>query len=334
MHRPDLLTGAVAVTTVAAMSSVWGNGTRKSNIVRTGTPWANAKHDALAIYLRGTVMPALMSPCRWGIIDAVSAGPRAISADVAAELPGHQGTEAPGFVRGMREVMFDTLPSYAAYLVVEPPGATAADRPATHVNGIVLDGPGALAARMAGAWAERRALMFVDPLAFGIGWSTIAAAAATGAVDTWLWYPLGIGVGAWNGTPEGWPTRWAATLDDFLGDAGWRDEVGATAGGEPLAVANGRAQVVADRLLQRLGTVFGQPAPRAVVLRDAAGDPLFACCFAGALASDLVLKFRFVNTCLTRLAADVAEPPAVAATPAGAAKAGRRRARAKPVDPT
>lgn len=295
---------------VATMSKVWGYGTRKSNIVRTGSAWANAKHEALAIYLRGSVMPALMSPRRWGLIDVVSAGPRAIAAGRAAELPVHQTEEVRAFVAGVREVMFDTLPSYPAYLIVEPAttGSTMAE---SHANGVVIDGPAELVARLGKSWAERRAVLFVDPLAFELEWPTIEGLAATDAVDVWLWFPLGIGIEAW--ATAAWPVGWAAAVDRWVGSPDWRAAVAAVAEqGEPLEVATQRAQVLADLMLRRLAGSFAQPAPRAVVLPASSGEPLFACCFAAAASSDVVLNFRFVNTCLKRLAAVVPEAPVCA----------------------
>lgn len=176
------MTNVRVVASVGDMSKPWGMGRKKANIVRTGSAWTNAKHEAVAIYLRGSVAAAWMSPRKWALVDAISAGPRAMAAELAAALPPVRADETASFIAGLRQVALDTLPSYPTYYLLEPGGSTPAYHAAAVGNGHLLDGPAALGQLVAASWTERRAMMFLDPLAFAIGWQTIAAIAATRAV--------------------------------------------------------------------------------------------------------------------------------------------------------
>jgi three-Cys-motif partner protein len=43
-------------------------------------------------------------------------------------------------------------------------------------------------------WTRTRAVVFLDPYGMAVEWRTIAATAATRAIDLWILFPVGTGV--------------------------------------------------------------------------------------------------------------------------------------------
>jgi three-Cys-motif partner protein len=137
------------------------------------------------------------------------------------------------------------------------------------------------------SWAERRAVLFIDPFGMQLSWETVSAIAKTKAIDTWILFPVSA-VNRLLKKDGNIPAAWRNRLDTMFGDPGWFDVFFPE---EMLPLLDDGSTVrrkVADLDLigkyfnQRLQTVFAGVAPNPYTLRNTQGAPLFLLCFAAA----------------------------------------------------
>lgn len=150
-------------------------------------------------------------------------------------------------------------------------------------------------------WSERRAVLFLDPYGMQVEWDTIAAIAATKAIDLWLLFPLGIGVNRLvtrsGNIPEGWQRR----LDILLGTTKWRDEFYSVErtptlfGGDEERVVKATKETIGRYFNDRLKTVFAGVADKPAVLRNSANCPLYLFCFAAGNAKGAPIALKIAN---------------------------------------
>lgn len=136
------------------------------------------------------------------------------------------------------------------------------------------------------SWRSRRAVLFLDPYGMQVEWATLEAVARTRAIDLWLLFPLGIGVGRLLTRSGNIPDQWRRRLDLLLGTEDWYDEfykveVQQTLFGEEQeTLVKARLDVIGRYFNQRLATIFAGVAPNPGVLRNSTNNPLYLLCFA------------------------------------------------------
>ena len=135
-------------------------------------------------------------------------------------------------------------------------------------------------------WGSTRAVAFIDPFATQTDWDTVAALAATEAVDTWILFPVQAirRMLPRDALPESISPHWANHLTRVFGDESWR---GLYSLSPQTSMFDDRA-MVAERGFEgiirlyrkRLETVFTHVAPQSRRLVNSQDSPLFEFMFA------------------------------------------------------
>ncbi len=138
------------------------------------------------------------------------------------------------------------------------------------------------------SWANRRAVMFLDPYGMQVSWQTIKAIASTKAIDLWLLFPLGIGVNRLMQRDGNISLVRRRHLDNMFGTTDWfeafyrpRQERGLfddSVGMEKVA----NFDSIAEYFVERLKTVFPHVAKNPLQLFNSSHNPLYLLCFAAA----------------------------------------------------
>ncbi|MDE0474741.1 MAG: three-Cys-motif partner protein TcmP [Gammaproteobacteria bacterium] len=135
-------------------------------------------------------------------------------------------------------------------------------------------------------WRSTRAVAFIDPFATQTDWATIAALAATEAVDTWILFPVQAirRMLPNDALPDSISPHWAGHLDRIFGDDSWR---GLYSPSPQFSMFDDRAMVaergfegIVTLYRKRLETVFTHVAPQSRRLVNQRGSPLFEFMFA------------------------------------------------------
>jgi three-Cys-motif partner protein len=72
-------------------------------------------------------------------------------------------------------------------------------------------------------WKKTRAVVFLDPYGNQVKWETVAALAATEAIDIWYLFPAGLGVYRQISKTKGVHSSHEKSLDELFGTTEWRD---------------------------------------------------------------------------------------------------------------
>ena len=74
-------------------------------------------------------------------------------------------------------------------------------------------------------WKTWRGVLFLDPFATDVEWSTIVKVAEFNALDTWLLFPISAitRILPTSKKPDDVSKKWASKMTRILGDEGWRD---------------------------------------------------------------------------------------------------------------
>ena len=134
-------------------------------------------------------------------------------------------------------------------------------------------------------WDSHRAVLFLDPYGMNVEWKTIAAVAATKAIDMWLLFPLGIGVNRLLTRSGDIPPPWKDRITLLLGDDDWYNEFyriapTRTLFGQEERIEKAKMDVIGRRFNDRLRQVFAGVAAEPGVLRNSSNSPLYLLCFA------------------------------------------------------
>jgi three-Cys-motif partner protein len=140
---------------------------------------------------------------------------------------------------------------------------------------------------------DRRAVMFLDPFGMQVDWTTLEVIRRSGVIDLWLLVPTGMGVNRllpWRKSP---PSGWAARLDAFLGDPGWRSALG-NSGADLLGWDATRRTAELGRvetfIVARLRTLFGQGLHPTPLRLDPRGRPAYLLMFACTSPNERAVK--------------------------------------------
>lgn len=113
-------------------------------------------------------------------------------------------------------------------------------------------------------WNKRRAVVFLDPFGSQVSWETLAALAATKAVDLWYLFPAGMSVHRQIGRDGTVHNTHEASLDRLFGTSEWRqafinEEVIAPdlfGVSQTHSIKTATAESVTKFMIQRLRTIF------------------------------------------------------------------------------
>lgn len=137
-------------------------------------------------------------------------------------------------------------------------------------------------------WSSRRAVVFLDPAGMQVDWDTLESLARTGALDVWIWFPLGIGINRMLTRSGEIDPSWEARLNRIFGTNEWRDAFYRT---ERTDTLFGEAdetnkiatpQNIAAFFNERLRTLFPAVATSPCIMHNSKNNPLYALCFASA----------------------------------------------------
>jgi len=141
-------------------------------------------------------------------------------------------------------------------------------------------------------WRYNRGLLFLDPYATQVNWTTLEYVAQTKSIDVWYLFPFSAleRMLPKNGRYD----KWEDCIDRLLGDPGWRDEFykkdpqmtlfdflpeQRQSDGERI-VKDANPEHIKDYILSRLGTIFPCVSNHARIFRNRRRSPMFLFCFA------------------------------------------------------
>jgi three-Cys-motif partner protein len=151
-------------------------------------------------------------------------------------------------------------------------------------------------------WRNNRAVLFLDPYGMQVSWETLAAVAATKAIDLWMLYPTGMGLNRLLTKDGEIPPEWQQILDRSLGCTDWRDafyRVRTTPNlfGDPMTelVKDANSEKFEAFLLDRLRTIFAGVCAKSLSLRNSKGQVMYLLCFAIGNPRGVQLAMRIAN---------------------------------------
>ena len=142
-------------------------------------------------------------------------------------------------------------------------------------------------------WRYTRGLLFLDPYATQLNWSTLENVAQTKSIDVWYLFPFSAleRMLPKNGKYD----MWEDCIDRLLGDFGWREKFykkdpqmtlfdlptddSDQKDGERL-IKDANPDHIKDYILSRLATIFPCVSKHARIFRNSRRSPMFLFCFA------------------------------------------------------
>ena len=148
-------------------------------------------------------------------------------------------------------------------------------------------------------WRSVRAVLFLDPFATQVEWSTIESVAATKAIDVWILFPLM----AVNRLLAKDPHKACRDrLDAIFGTQEWFERFYRTRKlddifGEPLEVVEKACDFkgISDFFLERLKAIFAGVSQKPRVFPNSRGSPLFQLFFAASNAKGAPIAVRIAD---------------------------------------
>lgn len=137
-------------------------------------------------------------------------------------------------------------------------------------------------------WADRRAVLFLDPFGLQVSWDTVEAIARTKAIDLWYLFPLGVAVNRMLTKNGQIRAAWRGRLNEMFGADDWYDVFYRTFNKPSLFGDEEGIEKIADfdligkYFVQRLQTVFAGVADNPLPLFNSHNNPLYLLCFASA----------------------------------------------------
>ena len=157
-------------------------------------------------------------------------------------------------------------------------------------------------------WHEWRGVLFLDPFATEVEWSTIETIAGFNALDTWLLFPTSAVARMLptSKAPEDIETKWADRLTKIFGDDTWRNlyqespqgKLFGSAGVERDPGVNGLLCIYKKNLKCLFGDRFLQ---KSRTLKNSRKSPLFEFLFCVGHPSGIKLATRIANHILERI---------------------------------
>lgn len=139
-------------------------------------------------------------------------------------------------------------------------------------------------------WRYNRGLLFLDPCATEVDWTTLVSIANTKAIDLWYLFPFSA-LNRLLKKDGNLDQTWADCIDRLLGDTSWRQEFYKKDDQINLfdlieeetpdrLVKTASTENIRDYILTRLQTIFAGVSKNSRILKNRKGSPLFLFCFA------------------------------------------------------
>lgn len=153
-----------------------------------------------------------------------------------------------------------------------------------------------------------RAVVFLDPYATQVDWSTVEKIAETQQIDCWIWFPLGA-IARLMPTRTTPRTEWAENLTRIFGgrdywETMYRESSQQLLPGfalEPLQERAGSSQEIASKYRERLEAVFTQVAPASRTFTNSKNSPMFELFFGAGSPTGAPTAVRIANHLLRGL---------------------------------
>lgn len=218
-------------------------------------------------------------------------------------------------LRGSPLIALECEPPFHRLLFIEQKAANAKE-----LERVIANAPAQERARVINADANselltfcrgmkqgQRAVVFLDPFAMSVAWTTVAALAATRKCDVWFLFPVGAVNRLLTKTGKRDP-RWDASLNEILGCADWREAFYRLEGkdllGDEVIRKMASCEDIAEFYRRRLDDEFpGGAAPAYRMLKNSKESPLFALMFAIGNPGERAraVAFRIANHILQKL---------------------------------
>lgn len=156
-------------------------------------------------------------------------------------------------------------------------------------------------------WSHHRAVLFLDPFGMQVKWNTIECIADTKAIDMWLLFPLGIGVGRLLKNNGQIKDAWKNKLDDIFGTKEWFNEFykltieDTLFGKEEKLSKDVDFEKIAAFFIKRLKTIFNKVSDKPVRLVNSKNNPLFLLCFAAGNPAGAKTAVKIADDLLKRI---------------------------------
>jgi three-Cys-motif partner protein len=261
---------------------------------RFGGTWTDEKLQVLEGYLSAYTTALKNTSFRKGYIDAFAGTGYREAPERLELLPDLVDEEPQTLLDGSARIALRTQPPFDGFVFIEQHGGRRAqleqlkDEFPEHRDAIQVragDANEQIQEICALDWQRRRADLFLDPYGMQVEWKTIAAIAATKAIDMWLLFPLGIGVNRLLTRSGEIPASWRERLTTLLGRDDWYDEFYRAEkttnlfGDDETRVVRASIDTIGRYFNERLRSVFFAVADEPKVLRNSKGSPLYLLCF-------------------------------------------------------
>jgi three-Cys-motif partner protein len=149
-------------------------------------------------------------------------------------------------------------------------------------------------------------VLFLDPYGMQVEWQTIEAVAKTRAIDTWILFPLGIGVNRLLTRSGDIPEPWRRRLDSLLGTKDWFDEfykvkkTNTLFGTAEETAKQASTASIGRYFVSRLKTVFAAVSDKPRVLSNSSNCPLYLLCFAAGNEKGAPIALKIADHLLTK----------------------------------
>ncbi len=147
-------------------------------------------------------------------------------------------------------------------------------------------------------WKYNRALLFLDPYATQVAWTTLETVAKTEAIDIWYLFPFQALQRLLRKDGQ-MDSTWVECIDRLLGDHGWqaefyKEDPQLNFFGITSKVKDINTEGLKEYIIRRLKKIFPAVAPKPRIFRNTKQSPIFLFCFAVAskntTAQQLALK--------------------------------------------
>lgn len=133
-------------------------------------------------------------------------------------------------------------------------------------------------------WRYNRALLFLDPCATEVNWTTLQAIAKTEAIDVWYLFPFSA-LNRMLKKDGKIDESWENCINRLLGDSGWKQEfyeedTQLNLFDEVALYKDASPERIQEYIIKRLETIFPKVAKNPRILLNEKHSPLFLFCFA------------------------------------------------------
>ena len=258
-----------------------------------GGKWTVRKLDTVENYLKAYLRALKKQDFSLGYIDAF-AGSGSILLATSQVLEEENTSEVQGLIMGSAWRSLALDPGFDGYVFIEK-DQRAADKLQElkkrfpDKNILVITGDANKRLRdicYSTDWRNRRAVIFLDPAGMQVEWKTMEAIASTESIDTWIWFPLGVGVNRLLTRSGDIPEAWQQRLDRIFGTPTWREafyekrEEQTLFGIEDKTAKIASPESIAAFYNERLKEVFPAVSPRPAIMRNSRKNPIYLLCFA------------------------------------------------------